>query len=683
MPRFDANDPLKYPLRLTDDLPFLDTDIREFPWLASGDRYYKLDKELGRGGYSKAYTGYPCDADGKKISDIRIVVKMPRLSSIHLGAEITFRNSYITERNLDEWTLIRYKLLGCEHANLIFDMGILIHEKNSLSVTVQPFLRDAQSLDDWLISSKQKGRSTVDPKTGRQNHGWGGIRDWKLWLHLATLISVGLEKIHRCRVIHGDVWPPNIFIDKNSAKAIFIDFGEAFGAIPSGDARNQIDHAYRAPERGNKEYVPMEQVDVYSFGKLLLYLTIGKDELIPPAKDGEPLWGRARRIWVRDKLFDPTGGSPAIVSEHPEVLDIIAQCTQWDPVDRPSMVEVSNELRRLEASPAPRLGKELVPRLQKLTADIDDSIGSPFARMIDSEVSALQELVESCRSEMVEVRGTRDKLVSALVSLFDEIGKRDSWTTITTPSVWQESALGLDGRYATATIEAVRRGAAVHRTYAVSIEELGSDWARIFADELKKSGDDALTGWAASFGDLIRECEYLTGANNYKSRSPKFLESHQGRFVSLIEALHDMVTHWELKDQIAARQFTSIKDTRKLFLGLLPVSTLSKIREMRTENPVSLLYLDREPKEHDKWLMVMTDIRGRNEYNYDDAGWPQLRGIRVYKSAREIPRDRIISMERLMTKKENLNIGPLLGLLVACVHNTRKRFSAKAPSATT
>src|ERR1700678_419844 len=149
---------------------------------------------------------------------------------------------------------------------------------------------------------------------------------------------------------------------------------------------------------------------------------------------------------------------------------------------------------------------------------------------------------------MVEVRGTRDRMISALVSLFDDLGKRDSWTTLTTPSVWQESALGLDGRYATATVEAIRRGAAVHRTYAVSIEELGSDWARIFADELKKTPHNTLTDWAGMCEELIRDCEYLAGANNYNTRSKKFQESHRDRFVSLIEALYDVVKHWELKD---------------------------------------------------------------------------------------------------------------------------------------
>ena len=103
---------------------------------------------------------------------------------------------------------------------------------------------------------------------------------------------------------------------------------------------------------------------------------------------------------------------------------------------------------------------------------------------------------------------------------------------------------------------------------------------------------------------------------------------------------------------------------------------------MRTENPVSLLYLDREPKEHDKWLMVMTDISGRNRYNYDQAGWPQLRRMRVYQSARKVPKDRIISLERLMAKKENLNVGPLLGVLVDCAHKAQARFDERGVTTT-
>lgn len=690
-PSFDFDKPLKYPLRFTDNLPFLDEDRASYPWLNDGDRFYRLTTELGRGGYSNAYAGYPCDVNGRRVSALRVVVKIPRLSESHLDKEVSLRTEYINKGNLGEWTLIRQKLLKCKNAKLIFDMGVLIRGTNPLSITVQPLLENALSLDDWLIKNGHKVRSDLDPVTKRPVHDWAGIKRWEDWLPFATLIAEGLREIHKCRVIHGDVWPPNIFIEEEGKpkarerRAIFIDFGEAFGVIPSGDARNQTDHEYRAPERGNKEYVPMEQVDVYSFGKLLLYLTIGKDELIPPIEGGEPLYGQRRRLWVRNKLFERRHDN--LVREHPQIVDIISQCTQWDPVDRPAMTGVCDQLYQAMPSNVSRPSRDIAARLEKLTGDIalqDGRISNAFFRIIDSKVRALEELVEGCPTEMVEVRGTRDSLVSDLVCLFAGLTDRDSWTTLTTPSVWQQDALGLDGRYATATIEAVRRGASVQRVYALSVEELGSVWARTFAEKLKLTTEklnpkdsENLKSWTAIFEELIRVCEFDTGATNFKPRDEKFLAEHQDQFVSLMESLRDTVANFKLDELLAKEQFDSIKNTRKFFLGLLPVSTLSKIREMRTENPVSLMYLDREPKEHDRWLMVMTDIRGRNEYAYVRAGWPQLRGIRVYKSARDVPNDRIISLERLIARKDTLNIAPCIGALANCARQTKSKVRGR------
>ena len=237
-------------------------------------------------------------------------------------------------------------------------------------------------------------------------------------------------------------------------------------------------------------------------------------------------------------------------------------------------------------------------------------------RLIENKIVEVERLVETCKSEMIEMSGTRDQLIRALLLLFHELGPNDSWTSITTPSVWQEKALGLDGRYATATVQAIRRGAAVHRTFIVSIEELGLKFANQLVQRLEEGGDyDPLVQLAKLFRRAIREFETDSVNEGYVPPGNEFVKAHKERFVYVVESLRNMIVDWDLKRFVATGKFGMIEDTKGLYLGLLPVSTLNKIWERRAANPVSLMYTSKEEDESNKWLLVMTEIRGAMRMN--------------------------------------------------------------------
>ncbi len=394
------------------------------------------------------------------------MLKLPNIDDGRSSSDIEISTTTIHKKSIEEWAHVRKRLVGCRHANPIFDMGtVWVREPRpllQLAVTAQQFLDNALPLKDWLVKRHIRPKIVKD-SGGREIEDWGGISEWSDWLETASMLAKGLVEIHLRRVIHGDIWPPNIYISKTSPEyVVFIDFGESFISTPNGEPRIQPDHPYRAPERDKSEYVPTEQVDVYSFGKLLLYLTIGRDVTIPRTgrENNQPLAGYRRRAFIRDHLFD---GKTGLVRKHPDILDIICQCTAWDPVDRPAMIQILDRLEALQGKNDAAFSVPLANRLAELAGGAgapELNPGNIFARFLDREVKEPGRLMERCRTDMVEVRGTRDVLIDSLVALFDDMAPGDSWTTLTTPSVWQHDGLGLDGRYSTATVEAVRRGAA-------------------------------------------------------------------------------------------------------------------------------------------------------------------------------------------------------------------------------
>jgi hypothetical protein len=136
-----------------------------------------------------------------------------------------------------------------------------------------------------------------------------------------------------------------------------------------------------------------------------------------------------------------------------------------------------------------------------------------------------------------------------------------------------------------------------------------------------------------------------------------------------------MIHDWNLTPYLHGDEFNGIRLTTGLFVGLQVVGTEAEIHGLRARNPASLMYLNREPNEHDRWLLVMTDIRGRNEDEpIDDhseakvvgsSHAPQLRRVRVFRSVMGVPNDRIIALEEFM--KGSVNLGAAIAELAEYV----------------
>ena len=302
-----------------------------------------------------------------------------------------------------------------------------------------PFLSEATNLEKWLEPVWHDERRL----------------ELKEWRKAALLVAEALASIHSRRVVHSDVHPGNIMIANQFPPyrpsgcecedyAVFIDFEGSFLAIPTGDARAVRNHQWRAPERDVALYVPTEQVDVYSFGKVMMYLATGQDSDVIAIGPG--LRGYDRRDFVRKKLMEY---NPSLVQNDPRVLDIIARCTAYDSASRPRMSEVVKALQQIDRCKTPvtiaslkdrlsTLGETLSRNIAKSTLGdaVEDRTHDLILRLVGSKIEELEDLVASSPTDQIQIEGTRDKLLDNMSVLFESLQPGDSWTAFTTPDVW-------------------------------------------------------------------------------------------------------------------------------------------------------------------------------------------------------------------------------------------------------
>ncbi|KAK8473463.1 hypothetical protein PHAVU_001G137300 [Phaseolus vulgaris] len=180
---------------------------------------------------------------------------------------------------------------------------------------------------------------------------------WVVRLRIAIGVAQGLAYLHKDylpHLLHRNVKSSNILLDANFEPKL-TDFaldrvvGEAsFQSILNSEAASSC---YIAPENGYSKKAT-EQLDIYSFGVVLLELVSGRQ-----AEQTESIDSVDIVKWVRRKVNIANGVhqvlDPKISNTcHQEMigaLDIALRCTSVVPEKRPSMVEVVRSLQSLES----------------------------------------------------------------------------------------------------------------------------------------------------------------------------------------------------------------------------------------------------------------------------------------------------------------------------------------------
>ena len=163
--------------------------------------------------------------------------------------------------------------------------------------------------------------------------------EWVQWLSQA---AEGLSLLHRCQIVHCDVKPANLLLDRND-HLLLADLGQA---RPTGDPRPRMGSYFYMPPEQAEGNPPQSSWDMYALGASFYCALTG----YPPRSRSFPLEGDSheQRLKVyRSQLPQapllPSAQVPA------EFWPLLRRMLELDPRRRPSdMQEVVACLRKLQ-----------------------------------------------------------------------------------------------------------------------------------------------------------------------------------------------------------------------------------------------------------------------------------------------------------------------------------------------
>lgn len=196
--------------------------------------------------------------------------------------------------------------------------------------------------DLWIAMELVQGRSLR-----RLVQRAGGRLPASVTVYLAGEIAQGLKSIHRQRILHRDICPENLILQKNDASSTikFIDFGFSKSLESAAPQLSQGKIVLGTPAYWSPEQVFGEELsaasDIYSVGVLLYELLTGK---VPFEFHGLADAMRIRSLTPPPIVPDQNGtGAPE------ELRHLIMAALAKDPDDRPTvdeMIECCRDLGR-------------------------------------------------------------------------------------------------------------------------------------------------------------------------------------------------------------------------------------------------------------------------------------------------------------------------------------------------
>ncbi|CAA7060620.1 unnamed protein product [Microthlaspi erraticum] len=200
----------------------------------------------------------------------------------------------------------------------------------------------------------------LNRRGGVMTNGEESLLPLRLRLKIGKEIANALTYLHMAFpkiIIHRDVKPMHVFLDKNwTAKLSDLSFSIS---LPEGKATVEAKivlgtFGYLDPLYHDTRFVT-EYTDVYSFGVFLLVVLIGRPALVSTGSDGdyEGVLGYVRGLVENGRLSEVT--DPMMVTSEQRVLVeacvvLALRCCEERDEDRPKMIQVAKELKRMETS---------------------------------------------------------------------------------------------------------------------------------------------------------------------------------------------------------------------------------------------------------------------------------------------------------------------------------------------
>lgn len=685
MPDFQDGEIIEF----KDELYVDDDDLQDRLKFLRGliSRRYQVVDKAGDGGKG---VGFKCvlldNADNPLLDDhdepLYFFVKIPKEGGQYKHQERVRYMNTLKEAAINE-RLTWAKLKDTPRlANVGFDRCVRDHNYGvPFPKTAQRYLSEGQTLNEKIRYASPQFHPP----------------DERTFLHYALKLAEAVAGVHSRRVTHGDIHMGNIFVTtkEEAWRTDSQDIGEHFVLIDFGaaifeqgnDGTVNVNHEFRAPERRplGASYVISEAVDVYSFGKILYVLCTGlRDEaaLIPDGVEDN----RERRAYIRGKL-------QPLYSQNPCYLDIIASCCSYDPINRPSMSQIVAYLNRL-INTGIFVSGPAVPKVKALNASIDDMkrrskklfqeldpvTKDLFEMMAREKVEEIMDMFSDEPTTQAVVRGTRWEVINSLAMLFDHMKEGDSWTTMTTPEVWQGKGLGLDGRYMSSNILALKRGASIRRFMGLSVDQLGLTWSRGLAEILNDSKSDDLK----LLGSRLSEAVGNIRVRYEQNISDHYYRTYRRMVYDYLRAWRDGITVHKLYPSFVSNSLfsynkglalPSYSEATGLHMSLIIFEDIDCLRESKKVNALSLLILGGQP------FSVVTEMHGRiprhgGQQSEKEPAIPSLVGFRLFKSLLpDMTEERKIRFFDLVHRNQGhewrgaVNIGPHLHELCEAVES--------------
>ncbi len=202
----------------------------------------------------------------------------------------------------------------------------------------------------------------VDGETLRERVARGGPLAPRLAMKIMQEVAWALSYAHRCGIIHRDIKPDNIMIERGTERALVTDFGIAVRGGPGAPGSGEImgTARYMSPEQALGEPVD-ERSDLYSLGATLFFALTGR----PPFEAAN------LPAIITKQVSQPAPRLEAVRPEVPRRLaDLVDRCLAREPAARvqtgDDVARIAGEIRGKELR-APPLVRSFVRNAQVST----------------------------------------------------------------------------------------------------------------------------------------------------------------------------------------------------------------------------------------------------------------------------------------------------------------------------